>query len=84
MFKDRSDAGGHLASLLENYRGDRPVVLGLVRRGAVEPPGQRAVQLKPWLYEIPPTSRPGMRVPARIYADQVLWERSGAITPSIS
>lgn len=33
MFKDRSDAGGHLASLLENYRGDRPVVLGLVRGG---------------------------------------------------
>ena len=28
----------------------------------------------PWLWEIPPDARPGMRVPGRIYADEGLFE----------
>jgi tRNA-splicing ligase RtcB len=34
-----------------------------------------AVALEPWLYEIPRTARADMRVPARIYADSVLWQK---------
>ena len=32
-----------------------------------------AVKLGPWLREIPVTARAGMRVPARVYADDTLW-----------
>jgi tRNA-splicing ligase RtcB len=42
--------------------------------GSSEPlsrPG--AVALSPWLYEIPATG--AMRVPARVYADRVLWDK---------
>jgi tRNA-splicing ligase RtcB len=31
--------------------------------------------VSPWLHEIPITAAPGMRVPARVFADAVLWER---------
>jgi tRNA-splicing ligase RtcB len=34
-----------------------------------------AIPRSPWLHELPITSAPGMRVPARIFADDVLWER---------
>ncbi|HLB53883.1 MAG TPA: RtcB family protein [Gemmatimonadales bacterium] len=37
-----------------------------------------AARLEPWLYEIPRTARSDMRVPARIYADSVLWEKLGS------
>jgi tRNA-splicing ligase RtcB len=40
-----------------------------------EPPSHRAVQLEPWLYEIPTSARAGMQVPARIFADPILWEK---------
>lgn len=33
IFRDRTDAGRRLASLLESYRSEAPVVLGLVRGG---------------------------------------------------
>ena len=33
IFRDRADAGRHLATLLERYRPEQPVVLGLVRGG---------------------------------------------------
>ena len=32
-------------------------------------------QLEPWLYQIPSSARPDMRVPARVYADTRLWEK---------
>lgn len=32
-------------------------------------------RLSPWLVEIPATARPDMRVPARIWADEVLWQQ---------
>lgn len=35
MFRDRIDAGARLASLLEEYRGRRPLVLGLPRGGVI-------------------------------------------------
>lgn len=35
----------------------------------------QATQVSPFLYEIPKTAKPGMHVPARIYADEVLWEQ---------
>lgn len=35
MFRDRYDAGRRLAAALEQYRGDRPVILGLPRGGVV-------------------------------------------------
>ena len=34
-----------------------------------------AKPLSPWLHEIPVGAAPGMRVPARVFADEVLWER---------
>ena len=34
----------------------------------------RVEQRGPWLWEIPPDARPGMRVPGRIYADEGLFE----------
>ena len=34
-----------------------------------------AVMLQPWLYEIPVSARPGMLVPARVYADAELWKQ---------
>jgi tRNA-splicing ligase RtcB len=34
-----------------------------------------AKPLSPWLHEIPVTAAPGMRVPARVFADEVLWEK---------
>lgn len=34
-----------------------------------------AIARGPVLHEIPPSARSGMRVPARIYADDVLWEK---------
>ena len=33
-------------------------------------------RINPWLVEIPATAREDMRVPARIYVDDVLWERA--------
>jgi len=33
------------------------------------------ISLEPWLYEIPRSARADMRVPARIYADSVLWQQ---------
>ncbi|MGQ0702964.1 MAG: phosphoribosyltransferase [Gemmatimonadales bacterium] len=33
IFRDRADAGRHLATLLEKYRPEQPIVLGLVRGG---------------------------------------------------
>jgi len=36
-----------------------------------------AIALGPWLYEIPRSARADMRVPARIYADAVLWQKIG-------
>ncbi|MFL6289887.1 MAG: RtcB family protein [Thermoanaerobaculia bacterium] len=33
-------------------------------------------RISPWLVEIPATAREDMRVPARIYVDDVLWERA--------
>ncbi|MGQ0702960.1 MAG: RtcB family protein [Gemmatimonadales bacterium] len=42
---------------------------------SVEPPSRRAVQLEPWLYEIPQSARAGMRVPARVFADANLWDK---------
>jgi putative phosphoribosyl transferase len=33
MFRDRAEAGAHLATLLDGYRAESPVVLGLVRGG---------------------------------------------------
>jgi putative phosphoribosyl transferase len=35
IFRDRCDAGRRLATALEQYRGDRPVILGLPRGGVV-------------------------------------------------
>jgi tRNA-splicing ligase RtcB len=35
----------------------------------------QAEVLAPWLRELPVSTAPGMRVPARIFADDVLWER---------
>jgi putative phosphoribosyl transferase len=35
IFRDRYDAGRRLATALEQYRGDRPVILGLPRGGVV-------------------------------------------------
>jgi putative phosphoribosyl transferase len=35
MFRDRSDAGRQLATLLEEYRAEHPVVIGLPRGGVV-------------------------------------------------
>ena len=40
---------------------------------AVAPAGP--ARIAPFLYEIPASTRRDMRVPARIYADEVLWER---------
>jgi tRNA-splicing ligase RtcB len=40
---------------------------------AVAPAGP--ARIAPWLYEIPATARRDMRVPARVYADDFLWER---------
>jgi tRNA-splicing ligase RtcB len=37
--------------------------------------GFEAITLQPWLYEIPISARPGMLVPARIYADAELWKQ---------
>lgn len=37
------------------------------------PPAERAVRLEPWLYEIPAAA--GMRVPAQVFADRILWEK---------
>ena len=33
-------------------------------------------RISPWLVEIPASAREDMRVPARIYVDEVLWERA--------
>jgi putative phosphoribosyl transferase len=33
IYRDRADAGRHLASLLERYRSEEPLILGLVRGG---------------------------------------------------
>lgn len=35
----------------------------------------QATRVSPFLYEIPKGAKPGMHVPARIYADEVLWEQ---------
>lgn len=35
----------------------------------------QATRVSPFLYEIPKSAKPGMRVPARIYADDVLFEQ---------
>jgi tRNA-splicing ligase RtcB len=37
-----------------------------------------AKRLSPVLYEIPVTAREGMRVPARVFADEALWQRLAA------
>jgi tRNA-splicing ligase RtcB len=34
-----------------------------------------AQRIAPYLYEIPTSARPGMRVPARVFADEQLWQR---------
>ncbi len=34
-----------------------------------------ARSVSPWLYEIPTSARPDMRVPARVYADAGLWQQ---------
>src|SRR3989304_1132269 len=36
-----------------------------------------ARSVSPWLYEIPTSARPDMRVPARVYADAGLWQQIG-------
>jgi tRNA-splicing ligase RtcB len=36
-----------------------------------------AQALSPWLYEVPRSARSDMRVSARVYADQTLWEQIG-------
>jgi len=41
-------------------------------------PPYRAEPLTPWLREIPAAAEPHMRVPARIFADEILWRQIAA------